>query len=377
MQKFSWYIDKFVLWLSSLLVILSDCRGFRFSHELTRSSLYVFPRSIDLHECETAISTGIEKIHSNYGNNTGPGPWVDMNVFSGVLSLLNTTRVRADSTIAALLLQSSKVEVVDIIKSKEYCLSLFSCPPYSRIPARRHGPGCVLVYKSLYGFGQMSTIVNSRVIQCDLIESKSLLANRPYELGNLSPSPLVMRTGGPERYYINNNSLPSLFLELAINAPLTNAFGDCDYTVSHSVKGQYEFINTSETIQVKNATQEEIDNLLEFRYENTLTTLTGSDDTVARTESSLQANTTLLSKHRSKYDVVKTLSTKIGGLDKQLNEVSRRVLSTRKLAPEVLQVLGLSHVRGILLYGPPGTGWNHFTQPTSTRIRACDHVCCY
>jgi ATP-dependent 26S proteasome regulatory subunit len=46
---------------------------------------------------------------------------------------------------------------------------------------------------------------------------------------------------------------------------------------------------------------------------------------------------------------------KVGGLDAQLDAIARRVLASRA-NPEVAQRLGVSHVRGILLSGPPGCG---------------------
>ena len=46
----------------------------------------------------------------------------------------------------------------------------------------------------------------------------------------------------------------------------------------------------------------------------------------------------------------------IGGLESVIAELRRRVLASRRLAPEELRELGLSHVRGLLLWGPPGVG---------------------
>jgi vesicle-fusing ATPase len=45
----------------------------------------------------------------------------------------------------------------------------------------------------------------------------------------------------------------------------------------------------------------------------------------------------------------------IGGLDSQLDDIARRVLASRA-NPHAAKRLGISHVRGILLSGPPGCG---------------------
>merc|ERR1719183_2735516 len=46
---------------------------------------------------------------------------------------------------------------------------------------------------------------------------------------------------------------------------------------------------------------------------------------------------------------------KVGGLDDQLDAIVRRVLASRA-NPEAARRLGVNHVRGILLSGPPGCG---------------------
>lgn len=46
----------------------------------------------------------------------------------------------------------------------------------------------------------------------------------------------------------------------------------------------------------------------------------------------------------------------IGGLDEEFQIIFRRAFSTRLLPQKVLDDLNINHVRGILLYGPPGCG---------------------
>lgn len=46
----------------------------------------------------------------------------------------------------------------------------------------------------------------------------------------------------------------------------------------------------------------------------------------------------------------------IGGLDNEFNGIFRRAFASRVFPPNVLQKLGINHVKGILLHGPPGTG---------------------
>jgi vesicle-fusing ATPase len=46
----------------------------------------------------------------------------------------------------------------------------------------------------------------------------------------------------------------------------------------------------------------------------------------------------------------------IGGLDEEFGTIFRRAFSTRLLPETILKDLGINHIRGILLYGPPGCG---------------------
>ena len=46
----------------------------------------------------------------------------------------------------------------------------------------------------------------------------------------------------------------------------------------------------------------------------------------------------------------------IGGLDSEFNQIFRRAFASRIWPAHVIQQMGINHVRGMLLYGPPGCG---------------------
>lgn len=52
----------------------------------------------------------------------------------------------------------------------------------------------------------------------------------------------------------------------------------------------------------------------------------------------------------------------IGGLDNQFEQIFRRAFASRVFPPAVIEKLGIHHVKGVLLYGPPGTGSLIFLQ---------------
>ena len=43
----------------------------------------------------------------------------------------------------------------------------------------------------------------------------------------------------------------------------------------------------------------------------------------------------------------------IGGMDKQFEEIFRRAFASRVFPPHVVKRLGITHVKGMLLFGPP------------------------
>ncbi|KAL4260658.1 Vesicular-fusion protein SEC18 [Pleurotus pulmonarius] len=46
----------------------------------------------------------------------------------------------------------------------------------------------------------------------------------------------------------------------------------------------------------------------------------------------------------------------IGGLDTEFAEIFRRAFASRVFSPALVEKLGITHVKGLLLHGPPGTG---------------------
>ena len=65
----------------------------------------------------------------------------------------------------------------------------------------------------------------------------------------------------------------------------------------------------------------------------------------------LQARSTHTSLFSADWDFQKM---GIGGLDEQFIQILRRAFASRVFPPEVTEQLGVKHVKGLLLFGPPG-----------------------
>ena len=50
----------------------------------------------------------------------------------------------------------------------------------------------------------------------------------------------------------------------------------------------------------------------------------------------------------------------IGGLDEEFIHILRRAFASRVFPPEVTEQLGVNHVKGLLLFGPPGMNHTSF-----------------
>ena len=60
----------------------------------------------------------------------------------------------------------------------------------------------------------------------------------------------------------------------------------------------------------------------------------------------------------------------IGGMDKELTTILRRVFNSRVPASDIITKLNITHVKGLILYGPPGTGKTLIARQLSKCLKA-------
>ena len=147
----------------------------------------------------------------------------------------------------------------------------------------------------------------------------------------------VKYLGGPMRSY-TGKAMQSTMLEVVIRPPTTTLEDDIKATGTlEQLEWESVGLVLTKAKQKSEDSEEESDNVAEM-----------STTVVDQTSSESTPSDTLNKKLGMDFE-------NVGGLDKQLNDIARRVLASRA-NPAAARKLGVSHVRGILLSGPPGCG---------------------
>jgi len=152
----------------------------------------------------------------------------------------------------------------------------------------------------------------------------------------------VKYLGGPLRSY-TGKAMKSTMLEVVIRPPI-----DVNIQTSGAVEElDWERLEKVLTRVVKPVEEESSEEEEEEGSESD----TKSSDT-SDTSSNDANNSTSVGSLNKKLGME---FENVGGLDNQLDDIARRVLASRA-NPQAARRLGVSHVRGILLSGPPGCG---------------------
>lgn len=133
------------------------------------------------------------------------GSWIDESIKNDMLQIFSSLQIDTSSrTFKKLLQLSNQSFSVDIFHNNcEYSLTLFHIQPNSHISKYSHEAGTVLAYKLVYGRAILNTIFNQRLNRHDVLNDA-----------------IISRIGGPVREIVNNSTLPSGVLELAIYPPI-------------------------------------------------------------------------------------------------------------------------------------------------------------
>ena len=220
-----------------------------------------------------------------------------------------------DAMVNSLLFSSPWPIWMNFTSGGAFELSLFCVPPGKTHEPRRHPAGTILVYKRVLGHMRMRSMIGSREIAKD-------------DLSDL----VLVRLAGKSIVFESLDGRPAGVFEIAIHPPRrdeegmgsTSGFDDDDGAVSRMCR-----------IDLNIADGERMFTQLSNKNNNNVVKKNDQNDNQVS---------------------VSTLERSIGGLSTQLHTLVRRIIVSRQLSTTLLRKLSLTHVKGLLLHGPPGCG---------------------
>lgn len=284
--------------------------------------------------CENCITISNEKFSSGDSFHSNPksqmGTWIPLEQMNDLLSVLSDTSINHSSNIMKTIQHAHTPIVANLVKSEEFDLNIVKIPINASISSRIHSAGTILLYKTLDGESYIQSKNGNRIIQTDTINSNSSI---------------LRRMGGPSRSFIGSTHSSCVFIELALHPPKASS---PNYIGGHGV-----YIDPDTSMESNDTILLNIpDSYLYAIFSSHITQLNLSQ---------VRENTTdipniSMSKENQFTNIRRQLGQNIGGLTIELDSLVRRILLTRMLSSNQLAPIGFSHVKGLLLYGPPGTG---------------------
>ena len=329
------------------------------------------------------------------------GSWIDNTLKEEVIDIFNDLTVNTSNKTSTTLFTNvldtkNHIYNVDIFHSNnEYTLTLHHIPPMLSTQSYSHEPGTFIAYKAIYGVGYLQTDFNTHTHKSDLLEST---ITSPTSITNSnSNTRVISRIGGPHRQLINNATASCGILELAIYPPmvkLENTFSKekrspcirfpSIYTFNILLQPYITLYNNTYTddekennIRVMTLSNEEKKSLFQS-YKSTLPpplpypplsytdlnipNIPTTDELIGQFSTALNptfpssatgttpnpsfgsvthTNTHIsMPSYKPMVDIPVELAYNIGGLESEVKELTRRILYSRRLPPDMMSALG-------------------------------------
>ena len=229
---------------------------------------------------------------------------------------------------ASALARASRCARVGIARAPRFDVSLLSLPAHEEAPRLRstQPSGTIVVYKLLFGSLEHCSLRSDRAAGW---------VPRPASARRVaSPERAWTLLGGPPREFAAQG-VPALILEVALRPPgpeICLISGD-DGAPALEPPRELDDDLASALRDADDADDADAD-------------IGAAADAASARAAAVAAGTVLSG----------ALGERVGGLDAALGEVARRVFASRAFPYDLVEELGLEHVKGLLLYGPPGCG---------------------
>ena len=214
-------------------------------------------------------------------------------------------------------------------KSAEVEISLLSVGGGGQSsPTRRYPSGTILIYRRLFGNLALRSVIVSQPHGQVRDVKRELLSEDDEGPGE---ELVLRRLGGLSRLVESTSKFPSGVLEVALFPPTREEEG----------LGGFSPWEDSDPL------------VLQMKVPgSTLEALLTSRSALETAEEGAGVN----DRGEGTRQWAAGLNLNVGGLSSEIDDIVRRCLASRRVDPEALASLGLTHIRGLLLHGPPGTG---------------------
>eukprot|EP00468_Gymnochlora_sp_CCMP2014_P010229 CAMPEP_0167755386 /NCGR_PEP_ID=MMETSP0110_2-20121227/8791_1 /TAXON_ID=629695 /ORGANISM="Gymnochlora sp., Strain CCMP2014" /LENGTH=659 /DNA_ID=CAMNT_0007641359 /DNA_START=107 /DNA_END=2086 /DNA_ORIENTATION=- len=252
------------------------------------------------------------------GGSTGWSDWVDDASRRQLLTAMKTLATNEKDMLWSWCKDTPDVMSVELMSGTGIEMRALVVPAGTRM-TRHFPPGNLLLSSMLSGSCNVKSFITSKR---QGVETTRETARHSYDID----SEPWMYYGGPQRVITCSEGDVAILLEIILKPPARlspiyseHTMGLRVFPVDNSTKG-LEHLFTEKILETQ--------------------------------EDSLKEKGRQKSQHVSLDD----MRVRVGGLDGALSNITRRIFATRRFSPRMVEKLGLQHVRGMLLYGPPGCG---------------------